>query len=102
MVFVLRHTSVTRPTTERGNHSKLTWAAMAPLSFRRFAGGPDPEGLEVAEDGSASIFHPKVKGAKLCGGYNTFLSFSFSSLVLLSRLFGLGNRQDSMSRWAGC
>lgn len=41
-----------------------TWAAMAPLSFRTFPGAsPEPEGLEMAEDGgSASIFHLIVKG----------------------------------------
>ena len=57
---------------------------MAPLSFRWFAGGPEPEGLEVAEDGSAFIFHLKVKGKQLRGGYGGFFSF-----VLLSGLMVL-------------
>lgn len=50
-----------------------TWAAIAPLSFRTFPGSPEPDGLEMADDGgSASIFHLIVRdsgGGVLSGGW---------------------------------
>lgn len=63
----------------------LTCAAIAPLSFRKFIGSPEPEGLDMAEAGSASISSPKSERVE--GSSGLWPPPGFSPLPLLACRF---------------